>query len=75
MDKMPWISQLRIGEIYCILWPKLVIKDCESQAKLLCDTSQLCAGLEAGIERTIHSTNQKINLANVLSFLNLICIL
>ena len=44
-----------------------MIKDCGS-AKLSCGTSQLCAGLEAGIEGAIHSVHKKINITNALSF-------
>ena len=45
-----------------------VIKGCGSQAKLSWGKSQLCAGLEAGIEGAIHSVHKKINIANALSF-------
>ena len=68
MDKMPGVRPLGIGEIYHRLWAKLVIKDCGSQAKLSCGTSQLCAGLEAGIEGAIHSVNKKINITSILYF-------
>ena len=57
MDKMPEVRPVGIGEIYHRLWAKLVIKDCGSQAKLSCGTSELCAGLEAGIEGAIHSVH------------------
>ena len=55
MDKMPGVRPLGIGEIYCRLWATLMIKDCGSQTKLPCGTSQLCAALEAGIAGAIHS--------------------
>ena len=68
MNKMPGVRPLGIGEIYRRLWAMLVIKDCGSQEKQLCGTSQLCAGLEAEIEGAIHSVHKKINITNALSF-------
>ena len=68
MNKMPGVRLLGIEEIYSRLWAKLVIKDCESQSKLSCRTSQLCEGLEARIEGAIHSVHKKINKTNALSF-------
>ena len=69
MDKMPGARPLGIGENYCRLFAKLVIKDCGSQVKLFCGASQVYVGLEVGIEGVIYSVNQKLNLSNTLSFL------
>ena len=43
------------------------MEDCDSQAKLSCETSQLYTGFEAGIEKAVDSVKHIIELTKSLS--------
>eukprot|EP00957_Ditylum_brightwellii_P035965 2724788-Ditylum_brightwellii.AAC.1 len=55
LDKSPGTRLVGIREIYWHLWAKLVLQKAGDQAKMACCNLQLCAGLEAGIEGTVHA--------------------
>ena len=59
LDKQPGVRPIGIGEIMQRLLAKIVIKDCMTQAKQTCNKTQLCAGLEAGIEGAIHAVRYR----------------
>ena len=58
-DKMPGVRPISIGESWRRLWAKMIIKQTISEAKHACGISELCVGLEAGIEGAIHAMQQK----------------
>ena len=55
LDKQPGTRPVGIGEIYRRLWAKCLLKVIGSQATAACGNSNLCAGLQAGIEGAIHA--------------------
>ncbi|KAL7549341.1 hypothetical protein ACHAWF_012611, partial [Thalassiosira exigua] len=55
LDKQPGVRPLSIGEIWRHAMAKCVLTVCGEDAKAACGSTQLCAGLEAGIEGAIHS--------------------
>ena len=57
LDKCPGVRPVGVGEVWRRLFAKCVIKVAGGQAKDACGTSQLCAGLEAGIEGAVHAVN------------------
>ena len=57
LDKCPGVRPVGVGEVWRRLFAKSVIKVAGRQAKSACGTSQLCAGLEAGIEGAVHAVN------------------
>ncbi|KAL7462173.1 hypothetical protein ACHAXS_002561, partial [Conticribra weissflogii] len=54
-NKFPGVRPLSIGESYRRLWARLIISQTRDQAKAACNTTELCAGLEAGIDGAIHA--------------------
>ena len=60
LDKQPGVRPLGIGEVWERLWAKCVLGEAGQQGKLACGSSQLCAGLEAGIEGAIHAVRERI---------------
>ncbi|KAL7461856.1 hypothetical protein ACHAXS_002258, partial [Conticribra weissflogii] len=54
-NKFPGIRPISIGESYRRLWARLIISQTRDQAKAACNTTELCAGLEAGIDGAIHA--------------------
>ncbi len=57
-NKFPGIRPISIGESYRRLWARLVISQTRDQAKAACNTTELCAGLEDGIDGAIHAVRQ-----------------
>jgi hypothetical protein len=55
LDKVPGTRPVAVGEIWMRCTGKAVVKDTGDQAKLACGSVQLCAGLEAGIEGSLHA--------------------
>ena len=55
LDKCPGIRPIGIGELWRRLFSKCFLKVAGQQAKEICGTSQLCAGLEAGVEGGVHA--------------------
>eukprot|EP00956_Cyclotella_meneghiniana_P036391 scaffold125132_cov43-Cyclotella_meneghiniana.AAC.1 len=55
LDKQPGVRPLGVGEALMRLISKVVLADCGREAKAACGSTQLCAGLEAGIEGAIHA--------------------
>ncbi|KAL7463292.1 hypothetical protein ACHAXS_003674 [Conticribra weissflogii] len=54
-NKFPGVRPLSIGESYRRLWARLIISQTRDQAKAACNTTELCAGLETGIDAAIHA--------------------
>ena len=50
LDKCPGVRPLGIGEVWRRAIAKCVLAECGDDAKAACGSTQLCAGLEAGIE-------------------------
>ena len=48
-----------IGETLHRALAKLVMREAEDQAKIVCGNLQLCAGLEDGIEGATHAMGQR----------------
>ena len=59
LDKQPGVRPLGIGECWLHAVSKCVLKECGREGKAACGSTQLCAGLEAGIEGAIHSIRKK----------------
>ena len=59
LDKRPRVRPLGIGETLNRALAKLVMRAAGDQAKTACGNLQLCAGLEAGIERATHAVGQQ----------------
>ena len=58
LDKQPGIRPLGIGEAWMRAVSKLVLMQCGMDGKAACGNTQLCVGLEAGIEGAIHASMQ-----------------
>ncbi len=59
LDKQPGVRPVGIGETWMRAVSKLVLAQCGMDGKEACGNSQLCAGLEAGIEGAIHAATKK----------------
>jgi hypothetical protein len=55
LDKQPGTRPVAIGEIWMRCTGKGLIMQSDDQAKLACGSVQLCAGLECGIEASLHA--------------------
>ena len=54
LDKQPNISPVGVGETLRHLFSKIVLKVMGPESTMACQDYQLCAGLKAGIDGTIH---------------------
>ena len=68
LDKQPGIRPLGIGEAWMRAVSKLVLMQCGRDGKAACGNTQLCAGLEAGIEGAIHASIQRATTDDTLHF-------
>ena len=59
LDKRPGVRPIGIGETLRQSITKLIMRAAGDQAKTLCGSLQMCAGLEAGIEGAIHAVVQR----------------
>ena len=59
LDKQPGICPLGIGKSWMRAVVKLVLAELGYDGKAACGSTQLCAGLEAGIEGAIHAAAVK----------------
>lgn len=55
IDKQPGVCPVGIGEVYRCLFAKAVIAHTSSKAAFACGSTNLCAGLPAGIEGAVHA--------------------
>ena len=55
LDKNPGVSPVGIGGKLCWSLAKLIMRVSGDQEKTACGNLQMCAGLEAGIDRATHS--------------------
>jgi len=55
IDKQPGVHPVGVGEVYRRLFAKAVIAHTSSEATLACGSTNLCAGLPAGIEGAVHA--------------------
>eukprot|EP00978_Attheya_sp_CCMP212_P005533 scaffold12431_cov57-Attheya_sp.AAC.8 len=55
LNKWPGIRPIGIGEVWQRLTTKVVLEVTVDAAKAMCGDSQLCVGLEAGVEGGIHA--------------------
>ena len=61
LDKQPGVSPLGIDESWMRAVVKLVLAKLSRDGKASCGSTQLCDGLEAGIEGAIHAAALKAN--------------
>ena len=59
LDKRPWVRPVGIREMLRRAIAKLVIRAAGDQAKAVCKSLQLCAGLVAIIEGETHTVAQR----------------
>ena len=59
LDKRPGVRPMGIGETLHRDLAKLVMRVAGEQAKTACGNLQMCAGLEAGIERATHAVGKR----------------
>ena len=58
MDKGPGVRPIGIEETICRAISKLVMRGLGDQVKTACGILQLCADLDAGIEKVNHDVDQ-----------------
>ncbi|KAL7503120.1 hypothetical protein ACHAXN_000965, partial [Cyclotella atomus] len=58
LDKQPGTRPVAIGEIWMRCIGKGLVSQSDDQAKLACGSVQLCAGLECGIESSLHAVRE-----------------
>ena len=61
LDKQPGVRPVGIGNAWLRCVSKVVVKECGHEAKMACGSTQLCAGLEAGIEGALHAAVRRAN--------------
>ena len=59
LDKCPGIRPVGIGEIWRRAIAKFALSLCGKDTKAACGRTQLCAGLEAGIEEASHAVRNR----------------
>ena len=68
LDKQPGVRPLGIGEVWRRGLAKCILVCCGEDATAACRSTNLCAGLEAGIEGDLHAVSACAALANTLDF-------
>ena len=68
LDKEPGVRPLGIGEIWRRAIAKCALSVCGQDAKAACGSTNLCAGLEAGIEGALHSVRQRMQMEGRMVF-------
>ena len=68
LDKQPGVRPLGIGEVWRRGLAKCILVICGEDAKSACGSTNLCAGLKAGIEGALHAVSARAALANTLEF-------
>ena len=61
LDKQPGVRPLGIGKSWMHAVAKLVLAELGRDGKAACSSTQLCAGLEDGIEGAMHAAALKTN--------------
>ena len=59
LDKCPCVRPVGIDEVWRRAIAKCALKACGEDAKVACGSTQLCAGLEAGIKGAVHAVNAR----------------
>ncbi len=68
LDKCPGVRPLGIGEVWRRAIAKCALKVCGEDAKTACGSTQLCAGLEAGIEGAMHAVKSRSRERDTMEF-------
>ena len=68
LDKEPGVRPVGIGEIWKRAVAKCALKIVGEDAKGACGSTNLCAGLEAGIEGALHSVSSRAADAHSMEF-------
>ena len=68
LDKCPGVRPVGIGEVWRRAIAKCVLGECGDDAKASCGSTQLCAGLEAGIEGAIHAVTARATANTTMDF-------
>ena len=68
LNKQPGVRSLGIGEVWRRGLAKCILVCCGEDAKAAFGSTNLCAGLEAGIEGALHAVSARAALANTLDF-------
>ena len=68
LDRHPAVRPLGIGEVWTRRLTKCILVCCGKDAKAACRSTNLCAGLEAGIEGVLHAVSAWAALANTMDF-------
>ena len=70
LDKVPGVHPLGVGEVWRQAITKCALKACREDAKAACSSTNLCAGLEAGIEGALHAVSKRSEAESVMDFGN-----
>ena len=68
LDKQPGVRPLGIGEMWRRAIAKCALRVCGPDAKAACGSTNLCAGLEAGIEGALHSVRRRMRTGGMMIF-------
>jgi hypothetical protein len=68
LDKCPGVRPLGIGEVWRRAIAKCALVVCGEDAKTSCGSTQLCAGLEAGIEGAMHAVKSRSDELETMKF-------
>ena len=68
LDKQPGVRLLGIGEVWRRGLAKCILVCCGEDAKAACGSTDLCTGLEVGIEGALHTASARDALANTMEF-------
>ena len=68
LDKDPGTRPLGVGEVWRRGIAKCALKCCGEDAKAACGSTQLCAGLEAGIEGALHAVASRATEHDTMEF-------
>ena len=60
LDKRPGVQPVGIASVWNRAACKLALSSMELNAKAACESKQLCAGLEAGIEGAVHAMLEQL---------------
>ena len=68
LNKQPGVRSIGIGEVWRVAMAKCNLVCCREDANAACGSTNLCAGLEAGIEDALHAVSAQAAARNAMEF-------